>query len=169
MQVGGSGALFGMLGVLVVELLQGWKWVRRPWVELIKLVVMIIIALGKLHKLDQLLACSKFEIFHLFPTALGTLPYIDNFSQIGGFIFGVLASFIFVPYIIIGKWDRAKKLCLVLTALPIILALFFVGFVIFYNMSDPNFCPECRYVNCIPYTETFCDDFILTLLSISPV
>ena len=104
----------------------------------------------------------------LHSTVLGTLPYIDNFSQIGGFIFGVVASFIFVPYIIIGKWDRAKKLCLILTAFPIILALFFVGFVIFYNVSDPNFCPYCSYINCIPYTDTFCDDFILTLLRVSP-
>ena len=47
-QVGGSGPLFGLLGVLVVELLQGWKWVQRPWVELVKLIVMIVIVLGKL-------------------------------------------------------------------------------------------------------------------------
>ena len=43
--MGGSGALFGMLGVLVVELLQGWKWVQKPYVELFKLIVMIVIAL----------------------------------------------------------------------------------------------------------------------------
>ena len=46
--MGGSGALFGMLGVLVVELLQGWKWVKKPCVELFKLIIMIIIALRKL-------------------------------------------------------------------------------------------------------------------------
>ena len=127
-----------------------------------------IFLVGKFYSTSYtaLIYCSYIQFIH---AALGTLPYIDNFSQIGGFIFGVLASFVFVPYIIIGKWDRAKKLCLILTAIPIILALFFVGFVVFYNMSDPNFCPECSYINCIPYTETFCDDFILTLLNISPV
>ena len=55
MQVGGSGALFGMFGVLVVELLQGWKWVQKPCVELLKLIVMIIIALRKSH--ESSLAC----------------------------------------------------------------------------------------------------------------
>lgn len=154
-----------MLGVLLVELLQGWKWVQKPWVELFKLIVMTVVALCKLTKFLPLEFCDCFIFLY---AVLGTLPYIDNFSQIGGFIFGVLASFIFVPYIIIGKWDRAKKLCLILTAVPIILALFFVGFVVFYNMSDPNFCPYCSYINCIPYTATFCDDFILTLLNISP-
>ena len=102
----------------------------------------------------------------LFRVAVGTLPYIDNFSQIGGFVFGVLASFIFVPYITLGKWDRAVKLCLILTAFPIVLALFLLGFVVFYNLSEPDFCPECSYINCIPYTPTFCDDFITTILSI---
>ena len=151
--------------MLVVELLQGWKWVQKPWVELSKLIIMTVVALCKLTQFLPIGFCDLFFVC----AVLGTLPYIDNFSQIGGFIFGVLASFIFVPYIIIGKWDRAKKLCLILTAVPIILALFFVGFVVFYNMSDPNFCPYCSYINCIPYTATFCDDFILTLLSISPV
>lgn len=96
--------------------------------------------------------------------AIGTLPYVDNFSQIGGFIFGVLASFIFVPYITLGKWDRAIKLCLILTSLPIVITLFLFGFVIFYFNTEPNFCPECSYINCIPYTPTFCSEFITTVL-----
>ena len=101
---------------------------------------------------------------------LGTLPYIDNFSQIGGFIFGVLSSFIFVPYINVGKWDRAKKLCLILTAVPITLVLYLFGFVAFFNLPNPEFCsPYCGYINCIPYTSTFCEDFITTVLSQLPI
>lgn len=101
--------------------------------------------------------------------ALGLLPYIDNYSQIGGFIFGVLSSFIFVPYITIGKWDRAKKLCLILIAVPLIIILFLVGFVLFYNLSNPDFCPECSYINCVPFTDTFCDDFITNVVaSVAP-
>ncbi len=97
-------------------------------------------------------------------TALGLLPFIDNFAQIGGFIFGVVSSFIFVPYISVGKWDRAKKLCLVSIAVPVILVLYLVAFVIFYNNPNPDFCPECNYINCIPFTDTFCDDFINSVL-----
>ena len=49
-QVGGSGSLFGLFGVLLVELLQGWRWVRRPCVELLKLCIFIIFMLGeRLH------------------------------------------------------------------------------------------------------------------------
>ncbi|CAI8048473.1 Inactive rhomboid protein 1 [Geodia barretti] len=142
LSVGGSGSLFGLFGVLLVELLQGWRWVRRPCVELLKLCIFII-----------------------FMLALGLLPYIDNYSQIGGFLVGILSSFIFIPYITLGKWDRAKKLCLILTAVPLILAFFLVGFVVFYNLPYPDFCPSCSYINCVPITRTFCDDFITNVVS----
>ena len=47
LQVGSSGAWFGLLAVLLVEVLQGWKWVKRPCVELVKIVVLVVLLLGK--------------------------------------------------------------------------------------------------------------------------
>ena len=55
LQVGGSGALFGLFGVLLVELLQGWCWVTHPWVELVKLIIFIIVMLGTTSPLWTLL------------------------------------------------------------------------------------------------------------------
>ena len=45
--MGGSGSLFGLFGVLLVELLQGWRWVRLPCAELLKLSIFILIMLGE--------------------------------------------------------------------------------------------------------------------------
>lgn len=56
MQVGGSGALFGLFGVLLVELLQGWKWVRRPLLELLKLCFFIILLLGEVILAPQVMS-----------------------------------------------------------------------------------------------------------------
>uniref|UniRef100_A0A1X7UGE8 Peptidase S54 rhomboid domain-containing protein n=1 Tax=Amphimedon queenslandica TaxID=400682 RepID=A0A1X7UGE8_AMPQE len=81
--VGASGSLFGLLGVQLVELLQGWKWVKNPCAQLTKLLIFDIILL-----------------------VLGTLPYIDNYANIGGFLFGTVSAFVFVPYISVGKWDK---------------------------------------------------------------
>ena len=35
---------------------------------------------------------------------LGTLPFVDNFAHVGAFVFGVLSSIIFLPYVTFGKW-----------------------------------------------------------------
>ncbi len=52
--------MFGLLAVLYVELFQFWQIVDKAWLELLKL--------------------TGFIIFLLL---LGTLPYVDNFAQIG--------------------------------------------------------------------------------------
>lgn len=57
---GASGAVFGLIGVLFVELFQFWQIVDRALLELLKL-------LG----------------FVIFLLALGTLPFIDNMAHIG--------------------------------------------------------------------------------------
>ena len=52
-----------MLGVLLVELLQGWKWVQKPWVELFKLIVMTVVALCKLTKFLPLEFCDCLKLY----------------------------------------------------------------------------------------------------------
>ncbi len=60
MNAGASGAVFGLLGVLFVELFQFWQIVDHAYLELLKL--------------------AGFVFFLL---ALGTLPYVDNMAHIG--------------------------------------------------------------------------------------
>ena len=48
LQVGPAGALYGLLGVQLVELLQSWRLIDRPWLELIKLLINIVLLLGKI-------------------------------------------------------------------------------------------------------------------------
>ena len=60
MNAGASGAVFGLLGVLFVELFQFWQIVDRAYLELLKLTAFVV-----------------------FLLTLGTLPYIDNMAHIG--------------------------------------------------------------------------------------
>lgn len=46
-QVGASGSLFGLLAVQLVELLQGWKWIKKPCIELTKLLIFYVVLLGR--------------------------------------------------------------------------------------------------------------------------
>ena len=134
--VGASPSVFGLLGVLVVELFQTWQLIERKLLEVIKLSVIIVVFL-----------------------MVGTLPYVDNFAHFGGFFFGVVAAIIFLPYITFGKWDARRKRILLIIAVPGLIFMYIIGVVVFYVVQDsPTFCPNCKYVNCIPYTSTICED-----------
>ena len=64
---GASGSLFGVIALLLLDLLYHWGERRSPWVDL---------------------AWLAFDIIISF--ALGLLPGLDNFSHIGGFLMGLV-------------------------------------------------------------------------------
>lgn len=63
--MGADPAVYGFLGVHLVELFQAWQLVPRPWLQLLKWASIVVVLL-----------------------MIGTLPYVDNWSHIGGFVFG---------------------------------------------------------------------------------
>ncbi|BBH03313.1 RHOMBOID-like 2, partial [Prunus dulcis] len=69
--VGASGALFGLLGAMLSELLTNWSIYTNKAAALLTLIVIIAINL-----------------------AVGILPHVDNFAHIGGFLAGFLLGFI---------------------------------------------------------------------------
>ncbi|KAD4584572.1 hypothetical protein E3N88_22183 [Mikania micrantha] len=69
--VGASGALFGLLGAMLSELLTNWATYANKLAALTLLVLMILMNL-----------------------LVGILPHVDNFAHIGGFITGFFLGFI---------------------------------------------------------------------------
>lgn len=126
-----------MTAVLFVELFQSWQIVDRAWLELIKLITVMVILL-----------------------AIGTLPFIDNLANIGGLLFGVPTAIIFLPYITFGKVDAWRKRILLIICIPSLLAMFLVCFIVFFFIGDPDFCQYCHYFNCVPYTSSLCNNEI---------
>ncbi|XP_033125546.1 uncharacterized protein LOC117123656 [Anneissia japonica] len=80
-QVGATAAVCGFLGVTFIEIVQSRNLTQSTITDFLK----------------TLLILSVFIVS-------GTLPFVDNFAQIGGFIVGVLAGIIFLPGI-----DSKKK------------------------------------------------------------
>lgn len=64
---GASGSLFGIIAIMLLDLLYHWGERRSPWVDLAWLVFDIVLSF-----------------------ALGLLPGLDNFSHIGGFLMGLV-------------------------------------------------------------------------------
>ncbi|KAL6503191.1 Retinoblastoma-like protein 1 [Orobanche hederae] len=71
--VGASGALFGLLGAMLSELITNWTIYANKVAALSTLVIIIAINL-----------------------AVGILPHVDNFAHIGGFLSGFLMGFVFL-------------------------------------------------------------------------
>ena len=65
--MGASGSLFGIVGILFLDLLQNWKLIRNPCLELTKMLLLIA-----------------------FSFAFGLLLAIDNFSHVNGFVMGIM-------------------------------------------------------------------------------
>ncbi|KAK8537118.1 hypothetical protein V6N12_043293 [Hibiscus sabdariffa] len=72
--VGASGALFGLLGAMLSELITNWTIYTNKASALLTLLVIIAINL-----------------------AIGILPHVDNFAHIGGFLTGFLLGFVLLP------------------------------------------------------------------------
>jgi membrane associated rhomboid family serine protease len=126
--VGASGAIFGLVGCELVDLIQNWKYIGSPGCQLFKLVITIAINF-----------------------ALGLLPFIDNFSHIGGFIVGVLCSILIIPLpsrmpkkVILVKWTFMAA------AFGVLVYLFYFGATGFYDDKTKDSCSWCKYLNCLP-------------------
>ncbi|KAG7099128.1 hypothetical protein E1B28_001000 [Marasmius oreades] len=93
---GASGAIFGTLAVLWVDLFAHWKYHYRP---VRKLVFMIIdLAVG---------------------IAIGFIPFVDNFAHLGGLFMGLLFGMILYPIISETKRHKTIVWAFRITSIPV--------------------------------------------------
>ncbi|KAK1371874.1 RHOMBOID-like protein [Heracleum sosnowskyi] len=142
-----SGALFGLLGTMLSALIQNWKIYSKK--------------------------SEAFGIFYLILVInilLGLLPYINNFSNIGGFLGGFLLGFVLLFKPDLRKMSQSKaglfeyevkhsfqfrqrldRPVLRIVSLAIF-SLLLAGLTLAYlhgiNMNKS--CPSCQYMDCIP-------------------
>ncbi|ORZ18938.1 rhomboid family-domain-containing protein [Absidia repens] len=134
--MGCSGALFGLIGYMFIDVLVNWKIIQHPWRELISLLISTIISL-----------------------VIGLLPGIDNIVHLGGFVTGLVMGLLIAP-----TRPMATKNVQFLTwvlrvlALAMLIVMFVVGIKQFYDSPDPSkICPDCKYLSCLP-VNGWCDD-----------
>ncbi|KAE8651010.1 RHOMBOID-like protein 1 [Cucumis sativus] len=150
--VGASGALFGLLGGMLSELITNWTIYSNKVAALVTLLVIIAINL-----------------------AVGILPHVDNFAHIGGFISGFLLGFVFLIRPQFG-WVSQRytsqtnssfganhkfkiyQCVLWIISLILLIAGFTVGMVLLSRGFDANrHCSWCHYLSCVPTSKWSCN------------
>lgn len=129
---GGSGALCGLVGVLFVELFNMWSVVKEPVNELINL-------------------CIFFAVILL----VGTMPHLNNWAHVAGFVFGLLMAMLLLPYVSFGKWGIRRKRILVVVSI-ILLLVFILSLILLFQIVQNTSCASCDRFNCIDYSPGLC-------------
>ena len=110
-----------------------------------------------------LLSNPKRDFFILFLQVLlafgfGLLPWVDNWSHIGGFLVGLLTSVAFKPILYITRRQYATQLIFKIAGIPATIVLAAGGFYYIYGIWDgvtPT-CAACRYIECVPQGDPWC-------------
>ncbi|KAJ3693696.1 hypothetical protein LUZ60_009176 [Juncus effusus] len=157
--VGASGALFGLLGSMLSELLTNWTIYENKLSALTILVIVISINL-----------------------ALGVLPHVDSFAHVGGFVAGFLLGFVILirpqfgyinnktapPRYRVAKKRKHKiyQIVLLVVAASVLIAGFVVGFwVLFKGVNVSEKCSWCHYMSCLPTHRWSCNKSPKTCLT----
>ncbi|KAK6938482.1 Peptidase S54, rhomboid domain [Dillenia turbinata] len=153
--IGSSGALFGLIGAMLSALIRNWG--------------------AYTNKLAALVVLSSVAAINTF---LGLLPYVDNFSNIGGLISGFLLGFVLLYDPRLGQVTKTKgglfeygsnvsvgfKQKMDMPVLRIVFLVLFAlilgaGVVALIWGTDANkYCSWCHYINCIPTKLWSCND-----------
>ncbi|XP_022250066.1 inactive rhomboid protein 1-like [Limulus polyphemus] len=139
-EVGPAGSQFGLLACIIAEVIHCWSELKQPGLALLRLLGVALV---------------------LF--ILGVLPWVDNYSHLFGFIFGFLLSYALLPFLSFGKYDRTRKIIIIVLCLLAVIILF-LGLVVLFYFRPINECSFCKYFNCIPFTHDFCETQDISVL-----
>ncbi|KAF0893372.1 hypothetical protein E2562_024195 [Oryza meyeriana var. granulata] len=142
--VGASGALFGLLGAMLSELITNWTIYSNRCAAMVNLIIIAAINL-----------------------ALGILPRVDNFAHIGGFATGFLLGFVLLIQPQFG-WSEhpsgtkskynAFQIVLLTLSVALLIAGFPAGLISVFKGVDGNaHCSWCHYLTCVPTSSWKCD------------
>lgn len=138
--VGASGALFGLLGAFLAELITNC------------------------HLLSLREGCCAFASIGLtiaVNLAIGLLPFVDNFAHLFGLIGGMCLGFALLIHVDDAGRVRARQICTAAVALLAYLFLLCGGVALLYfRVKGEDFCPSCKFISCVPSPWWSCDSAV---------
>jgi len=125
--VGANGAVMGLLGCVLLELLQYRTVMVDFWKELSKLGFIVALFFS-----------------------IGLLPNVDNWCNIGGLVFGIPVAIIFMPYLsfTVEEGEDRRRSIMLYVMIPSLFILSLLAVIFFYNSTE---CYWCYWLNCLTY------------------
>lgn len=148
--VGASGALFGLLGAMLSELITNWSSYTNKVAALLTLIFIVAINL-----------------------AIGMLPRVNNFAHIGGFLTGFLLGFILLPrpqFVWIerrnlpadvhvkSKYKGYQYVLWLVSLVLLIVGTSMVLVMLFRGENGNHHCHWCHYLSCVPSSRWKCGE-----------
>ena len=157
--------MLGIMAYVLVFLFMECRYLEKPLVNLLAVLLVIVVT---------------------FVMGL-LLPFLGNYTLFGGLVFGIFLSWIVVQYKYVEKptmdlfknYHHSKelleqlhskqecahtlKIVMLIISIPLSICLFASSLLLFY-VGQLNWF-DFIYLNCIPYTPTFCLDYGQTLQS----
>ncbi|KAF0695658.1 Aste57867_13552 [Aphanomyces stellatus] len=138
--VGASGAIFGLFGATFAEYIVNWELYTNHCCHMTNLIVVALVNLG-----------------------IGLLPYVNNFAHLGGFLsgFGLGLALLALPLtrqdrILNTRTPKQRLYGRVGGTFTFLFGLLFI--VLLGNHTNATeACPWCKYLDCIPSPWWSCD------------
>mmetsp|Transcript_6455 Transcript_6455/g.9308 ORF Transcript_6455/g.9308 Transcript_6455/m.9308 type:complete len:336 (-) Transcript_6455:98-1105(-) len=160
--VGASGGIFGFIGMCISDIVVNWNilFLKEPDGD----------EKGSRFRHYMILAWLVFDIF--INCLVGLTPLVDNFTHLGGLIYGFLCGLSTIERIEIGffgvnaaSWEKIRSNLVKFGGLIISVLLIMITTVILVESDGATSpCHACRYVSCIPFPPLkenkwwYCDD-----------
>jgi membrane associated rhomboid family serine protease len=159
--VGASGGIFGLIGGCLADITMNWSLLFIKDSEH-----------DQMTRKRNAWAIFWIVIEVVVNIVLGLTPYIDNFTHLGGLLYGLCCGWSTIEHAAAGFFGYKVGLCAKIRANMIRFFGFIVSIVFimittaWLATSDAGEvpCPNCRYVSCVPFpwwTEDkwwYCDD-----------
>ncbi|CAH8321653.1 unnamed protein product [Eruca vesicaria subsp. sativa] len=166
--VGASGALFGLLGAMLSELLTNWT-IYANKVRGVGYAVYHLYFLFSRFLVLQAAALITLLFIIAINLALGMLPRVDNFSHIGGFLTGLCLGFVLLVRPQHG-WEASRtntsvtkrkhsmyQYVLFVVAAVVLVTGLTVGAVMLFKGENGNkHCKWCHRLSCFPTSKWTC-------------
>lgn len=145
--VGASGGIFGLIGGCVADIIANWNLIFSK--ELNQ---------GEGFKHVKVLIWLMVDI--LLNVVIGLTPFVDNFTHLGGMIYGLLCGLSTLERLSKAFFGVKRGLCskivgTFLRFFGVILSIFFIIItIVILAESDGRRiidCRSCRYVSCVPF------------------